>query len=630
MDNSTKLKLSALGLRDPLSWGIMHFDLLDGKQWEVNSRRWMIELYQVCNPYEIEKNSVGTARRAVITKSTQAGVSTAAMVKALHFAVNWPVRVGFTLPRQQDLYDLVSTRFDPSIQASPYLRSKIGQPNSAHVKRIGESYVYFLEMSVEPRSIPIDSLFIDEVDLSNSDNLATLLNRLDASRWKMAMYLSTPTVPNYGVHGLYLSSDMREWLVKCPKCNHEQHIDWDENLRVVGAKNNPDRVFYGCVQCDAEITVQHIQTGRWVAQHPDRSSDMVGYHVHQMLTTPANDLYKILRDPQTKLVEFYRKRLGKPYEIGGGSIERDDILSSCFDLPYEPEPGHDGKSIYYIGADQGNELQVLVAKIERDTRRPKIVHIEIIPVTDGFSRLSQLIQLYRARKTVVDGNPNRHEAIKLVKQFPGRVLMADYIEQQKESFIVKKGMKEFPEVFTNVTINRTTGFDELTTSIRDGEWQLPGEPPRLSPDVELLIDHVTAIKRDIETRRTNSGETQVAVWRTLRADHLAHAWVYLKTAINAEQRRNLKVAVVGAPLHETSDTLDGYAPDKDIIREITSLLAEVPTSQLQEFLGNRTQEEYTQPFPLSHKYKLTVEAGYAEQDILWVVQNLVDRNNKNP
>lgn len=621
----SKDELMSLVRRDPLAFGITFVDLLEDKQWEVESRAWVKEIYATANPWLIEKYP-GEARRMVVTKSTQSGISSMAMTKALHFAVNWPTRIGYTLPRQQDTIDFVTTRFDAVIRSSDYLKSKLGVPDSTHAKRIGNSYIFFMEMSTEPRMLPIDSLYVDEVDLSNPDNLASVLNRLDASRWKMVTYLSTPTVPNYGIHGLYNGSDMRQWLVKCPKCGTEQPMDWEVNLRIVGPQNNPVKVFYGCAACNSEITVQHMQTGRWVAQHPELSKDLVGFHVHQLLTTPADQLYKIFRDPQTKLIEFYRKRLGKPYEVGGGSIERDDFLATCFDAPYVPELENDGKSTYYMGADQGNELQVLVAKVEPHTRRPKLVHVERIPIQKGFDRLAQLMDIFRVRKAVLDANPNRHDAIKMVKRFPGRILIADYSENQKEAWRTSKGMAEMKNVTTNVTINRTTGFDALMDSIKQGHWQMFGEPPNLDPEVELVIDQVTALKRDVETRRTAGGETQVNVWRKLRADHFAHSWLYLKTAWEAEKGRNVKVAVIGAVSagEDDPDVVldDRYKPPEEIVKTLTSLLAEVPAHQLTEFIEMSGSNEYELPFPLSYKLGLCREL-YTDMDILYVMQELI-------
>lgn len=610
-------KLMSLTRRDPLAFGITFVDLLDGKKWEVDTRTWIKEIYASVNPWEIEKNPIGLARHMSIMKSTQCGMSTMAMTKMLHFALNWPSRTMYTLPRQMDVLDFTTTRLDPMIKASPYFSDKLGAPDSAHAKQLGDSYLYIMEMSVEPRMLPGDALFIDEVDLSDPINMSTVLNRLDASKWKLNYFFSTPTLPNYGIHNRFLNSDRREWMVKCPKCNHQQVLDWDENLRLIGPHQNPTEVYFGCVKCNHALTLPVIQQGQWVAEIPDLSDDHIGFHVSQLMTHTAAELYKAYRDPQTLLVEFYRKRLGKPYEIGGGSIDRDDLLVTCFDEPYEPELGWDGISSYYMGVDQGNELQVLIAKILPDTNRPKIVHIELVPMEEGFDRVAQLIDLFHIKRTIIDGNPNRHEAVKLVNRFPSRVLVADYIEQ-KNIFTSKKGLgKNF---LTNVTLNRTASFDSLIDSIKKSGWALPGTPPKLSPEVEILIDQSTAIKRDTEKRRTPSGEIEVGVWRSVRPDHLAHSWVYLHTAVQVDRGRRTRIAIIGKKKEEEEEQVDENMPENEVIEGIRPHLAEISVEQLEDYVATPKHIEDL-PFPLSHKMNFVVQ--YDEEDILWVMYDLI-------
>jgi len=52
---------------------------------------------------------------------------------------------------------------------------------------------------------------------------------------------------------------------------------------------------------------------------------------------------------------------------------------------------------------------------------------------------------------VIDGDPNRHSVKTLQKDFPGRILMADYIEQ-RERYTIKKNDRGYAD---HVTINRT-------------------------------------------------------------------------------------------------------------------------------------------------------------------------------
>lgn len=618
MSRLNPIEIEALARKDPLSYGVSFIDLLENKKWEVGTRAWIKEIYSVVNPYYIEKNPVGKAKRMVVQKSTQSGLSTMGIVRMFHLADLWPVRIMYTLPRLTDVSDFVSTRVDPMIRASERLHKKLGEPNSTHAKRLGDSYIYFAEMTVEPRMLPIDALFIDEVDLSDPDNMGTAMNRLDASNWKLNYFFSTPTLPNFAINAMYHASDKRQWFVRCKHCGHWQVMDWEKNLRVVGAPQDPKKVYYGCQKCNEELTLEHIQTGEWVPEYPERSKDTIGFHVSQMMTHPADELYRTFRDPQTKLIEFYRKRLGKPYELEGGSMEREDFLAYCFDEPYDEERVADGVSAYYMGVDQGNELQVVVAKIEKHSRLIKIVHTEAIPFEVGFDRIAKLLRIYRIRKAVIDADPNRHSVASLQEDFPGKVVMADYTNQRVRFKTKKNKNRTF---ITHVSIDRTAGFDDLFESFRDGAIQLPGHPNELSPDIELFIDHATALKRDVETRRTASGEKQVGVWRNSRPDHLGHAALYMKTAAEIDKGADFQIVVISEQVEEeeedeTEDEYNIHPDDRDFIY---SILAEVPKEQLSLFLNKGQNEDWNMPFPLSFKYK-KIKDKYSIEDIMYVVE----------
>jgi hypothetical protein len=589
-------KMSAAALKDILSFGITHVPLGDAKQWAVDTRAWMVEMYKVVNPYLIEKYPESYPRTFVCTKSTQAGITTMALVRMLHFMTHWTGRVMYMMPRQKDVLDLVGTRLDPLLKASPMLNGLRGIPDNMQTKAIGNSFVYFQEGTMEPRSIPIDLLFVDEVDLTAPENIGTATNRLDDSSWKLRYYLSTPTVNNYGIHKMWLASDMRKWLVKCPKCNKEQEIQWDQNLRMEGNPANPTSVYYGCHSCDAEITLSHMQTGRWVAERPELSDTTVGFHVHQMLTTPARVLYAQFRDPLETEVEFHRKRLGMPFELDGGSLEADDVYAGCYlDEPYEKEIRHDGESTYYMGVDQGNQLQVTVCKIIPGHEYPKVVRIELVnPDDGGFERIGNLMRFFRVKKCVIDANPNRHSAIDLATSFPGRIYIADYNESGVwyTTKPKKSGIKKYHQVY----MDRTLSFDNLFTDIRNGQWGLYGDVVSLPQDIHLIVDQVTALKRDVEERTRGGIKIEVPVYRSVRADHLGHSWSYMNVAVDLGRVGVGKIAIVSAQQPDTDDDIVlGMA--EETYKAILWQLAEVKKDEIKEWLYDGVEPSVV----LSHK-----------------------------
>ena len=556
LDSNTAARLDNAAQKNTLVYGVSYIDLLEGRKWQLAQRMWQDEIYKAVNPFDVQNNP-SLPRTLTIMKPTQVGMSTMGVIKNLHFLDYWNVRTMYTLPRQQDVTDMVSTRVEPMIAKSPRLSKKLGKPDSSRVKRIGDSYMFFMELSVEPRMMPADALYIDEVDLSDSVNLETALNRLDNSPWQLKYYFSTPTLSNFGIHSLYLQSDAREWFVKCPSCGKWQVLDWYQNLRIKGPEREPTSVHYGCTGCDHFFTQEDIQSGRWVAEFPSRSSTHLGYHVSQLMTHTPEWLYSKFIDPKTTLVEFYRKRLGKPYEIGSGSLSREDFLvyafphdGGYFNLELVADNNPDNQ--YFMGVDQGNNLQVVVVKKNKHENFARIVWSEIVDFETGFSRLTELMYNYRVSRCVIDADPNRHDAHTFQSKFVGKVFVADYSSKIDRRWKIrlnpKTGVKE------GVVIHRTEEFDALLTSIVNAEWQLAGEPPsRIEQRVEKIISHVTALRRDIIKVKTTSGEEDVAIYRSVGPDHLAHSLAYVHVAMEIENGAStFRMRVIGAePIPES-------------------------------------------------------------------------------
>ena len=333
-------------------------------------------------------------------------------------------------PALKDISDFTTTRLNPTLAASDFLRSRAHQfPDNVSTKAIANSYLFMMEGSVEPRSMPMDALYLDEVDLCNPDHVGTAVNRLDASNWKIITYLSTPTLPNTGIDAAFQNSDQREWVVSCPHCDHKQIMDWDRHLRLRGPSSDPERSGLPVRSVKGILTVQDMQDGAWIPQVPSKSKDLVGYHISQIYTTPAGS-------STATTVTRTRPLPSSTASVSVGLTRWPVVLSTAMISsstasiePYAMELMHDGDSTYYMGCDQGNQLQLVIAKVPKGKSNPKIVYIELVPFEKGFDRVAELMQVFKIKRAVIDGDPNRHPVKKLQEQFPGRVLMADYIEQ---------------------------------------------------------------------------------------------------------------------------------------------------------------------------------------------------------
>jgi hypothetical protein len=212
--------------------------------------------------------------------------------------------------------------------------------------------------------------------------------------------------------------------------------------------------------------------------------------------------------------------------------------------------------------------------------------------------------------------------------------MADYTNIKTRYQTSKKNKKPY---VTDVGINRSEAFDDLMDSIREGYWSLPGDAVALSPTVETLIAHVTALKRDVEEKRTASGTTRKVVWRKLRPDHLAHSMLYLKMGIEIDTGSHHRVAIIGKEIgsSEETDPTEGpkeYWPKAENIAGIVPFLGEVPQQQAQLYFTLKNREELERdklPMPLKYKLKrLTEDNDYDIIDVEWVLNRIASNGHE--
>ena len=170
--------------------------------------------------------------------------------------------------------------------------------DTAPLKKVRDAFLYLrgasLSRSVGPgderesvqlRSIPVDKVVFDELDLMGAGVIAKAQGRMGASKVKQEVYLSNPTGPDRGIAKVFAASDQRHWHRRCgcgawtcaevsfPNCVHVR----------------PDGTGYiACDKCGKELPPLSsfasseggwLQHARWVAHKPDNTAYLHGYHV---------------------------------------------------------------------------------------------------------------------------------------------------------------------------------------------------------------------------------------------------------------------------------------------------------------------------------------------------------------
>lgn len=511
-----KLDRDKLEQDSALFWSISNIRLPKGMSWDFGQRAWQTQIFD------------DKAEDLVVLKPTQVGMTTVMLCKMLHFATYHNVRAMYTLPRQDDVYDLVNGRLESMISDSPVLSSRIGMIDNVRLKTYGSSYLHFMESSVTPRMLDVDILVNDEVDMSNQDNLEQYIARLDASAYNIKYRISTPTVPGFGISALYELSDQKRWLVKCTGCNHYQELNWDRNIM-----RSRGEIRLSCEKCSKTITPEDISLGRWVAMYPSRTTS--GYSVSQLMTTsiPLERLAKDYDSMRPK--NFYNLRLGQPFSQESTGFSKDTIIEKCFNSGHSKTNSGSG---LFIGADQGNDIHVVVAR--KNGAEYQIVYLDIIPLQKGFDELEALFYRFNARKMVIDGLPNRHSALSLVNKLPaGRARVVFYTRMDQY-------IQEMPGS-PQVNANRSISFDLLHEKITQGQVQFYGTRMAADKMTRVAMSHLTNIKRqEVRQKLQIGGEKIEMSWINTGADHFAHALNYMLIAGESSGNASFKVVNMDA------------------------------------------------------------------------------------
>lgn len=515
--DATKIDFGNLSKRSPLLWSMAHIPLPKGAAWDFTGRSWQIDIFEDVSPM------------TVFMKPTQIGLTTINLSKYLFFAVHHDCRLMYTLPRQDDVTDLVTSRLDEIIRNSPVLRSLSGNVNNVRMKSLGGSFLHFMEASVPPRMLDVDYLVHDEVDLSNQANLEQYASRLDASAFRELHRLSTPTISSYGIHALYESSDKKKWFVKCPRCNSEFFLEWSLHF-----KSNSSKSWYACDRCGKEITAETIDDGRWIATGNGNSS-ISGYSISQMMTPTLTPPARLKQQSESMSPKnFANLRLGEPFAPTVGGISRSGIYSSCFDSGHS-RGMQSGDVSYFLGADQGNELHVAIGC--KVGNKLFVVHLEKISFESGFERLEYLIRRYRITKGIVDALPNRHSAYQVARNFNGRIRLATFSDI--DSIFREDGDDR-------VIINKHDAYDNLSDLIDKGRIQFYGSRSGMDSGVSDAVEHLTNMRRDEVVRSTRSGgEINKIVWVNTGPDHYADTLLYLSIAADDTNSGRLNVHSIG-------------------------------------------------------------------------------------
>jgi hypothetical protein len=415
----------------------------------------------------------------------------------------------YTFPTDTDVRDFSSARAAPMIDASPFLSDEFGhgRVDNQGVKAGRSGCTLYFRGTFTQRAaiaVPAGMLVHDELDRSDQAVVQLYSDRTRASEFPHRYVFSTPTVPKFGVSAEWAYSNQAEWMWRCGECNAEQCFAPMDKSSHWSAHLDVDDQVFRCASCGTPVERDWVVAGHWDKQAPE-NDDCAGYHITGIMPALASAKRLCAELQRAKYPELWTQgHIGLPEVSGDKQLTEDMIVFG--DWPNFLK--HDGPC--YAGLDQGKKLDMVIGDGEG--------RIVAVHRYDDWSEVKAAMRAYRVRMLVIDSQPEVRAAQDVARQFPGRVLLADYslkvIEQ--EPFDRVKGE---PRVRIHRTAALDWGRDRILMGFDGGDvW------PALPVDIEaaLKAQLVAPQRTTVDDKHGNP----TAEWVETGPDHLRHSHVY--------------------------------------------------------------------------------------------------------
>lgn len=525
-EDRVNLSLKDIERHSPWYWTEANKIMLQSGPYQLEGHEYQIEMFNAPEKKRIHK------------KGAQLGVTQIEVLRTLHGLRygKYPQGVLYLFPTADDVSEFSKARFNPLISDN---YEAIGQyvhtTDSATIKRIGKALLYLRgarstaevagskKDSSKLRSIPVDAIRFDEVDLMDPDMVDLALERFSHSSIQEEVYLSTPTIPDFGIDKLYQASDQRMWMIKCQHCGEWTclELEFPELIH-----QRPDGSGMRlCRKCKREI---FPRDGQWCAQYPSRK-DNAGWWISQLnslYVDPWKILQLFLNPPNGNIQEVYNSKLGMAYIAAENRLQEHDLWPLC---GIEPSPlEHEGPTC--MGIDVGNNFHIVILDrpSDKSLRMVKAVYLDarINPETPisqviNFTPVRDLIRQYNTKSVVIDFAPAQQQvrALQEVESVP--IFGCIYQEHQR-------GPAAWDEVNGIVRINRTEICDTThDLCVTKGKFSIPRRSTVLDEWVTQMCNIAKVLEEDKETG------SKVYHYRKLGPDHFRHALNY---AVLASQR----------------------------------------------------------------------------------------------
>ena len=459
-------------------------------------------------------------------KAAQLGYSTLAVAVALYTVVEGR-NVLYLLPtRVPDASDFSISRFDKIIDSSEYLTEMFAVNKNVGVKRATTGTIYIRGMNSNSalKSVDVSLLVFDEVDEMAQGKIPLAQQRLAGQLIKRSWYVSTPTIPDFGINALLKESTESHFFFPCPSCSRHVELLWPDAFELCGESHtDPDcaRSHIKCPECTKKLP--HETKAEWLAPakfQPTRQSDALGFYINQLYsaTRLPVELARAYFRAQIDIAaeqEFWNSMMGLARLLQGSRLEDED-LTKCYGnyRCSDPPPAN---RLITIGIDIGKLLHYWVDSWIydqpcADINLASFSRTITAGTLDNFSEIKNLITQFSPAQIVIDSEPETRKALEMVAYYPGLINLCKFTRGDVDNTLTGDII---------VKANRTAWLDTALSRFRTQRTTIPLDLPR---DV---FAHAKALVR--RYRQTDTGDL-ASHYVSTGADHFMFARVYSEIA----------------------------------------------------------------------------------------------------
>jgi len=500
--------------------------------WNWKHHPWLYEMH------------LAEGEKLVGQKSAQMGFTEWALNKTFYSMDILGLSVLYVLPSNDDASDFSAARFDKALENSSYLANFFSEVKNVGHKRAGNTSLYVRGSRSRSKLKSIDTAIIvfDEMDEMVQENITLAQERQSGQRieTQQNLYVSTPTIDNFGINAIYRRTTQEHFHFKCPHCSRFIEFKFPESMVITAESEADPRIkesHYICFECKHKLDEKAKPTfllpkdlGGSAIYVPTNNASDRGFHVNQMYSTTiapskfAESYLLGLKDP-TSETEFNNSKLGKTHAVQGSKVTEDDIMRCMQNYNKGNAPKNGFRT---MGIDVGSVCHVTIEEwiLPRQKTPGLIINDESIPKviwegkTSGnmndFTELDKLFQEYSINGCIIDAEPERRVALQFAHRHHGAVLLCDFMFSQKGRSVT------IAEEECTMQVNRTSWFDLALSRFRTKRIILP---QNVSKEYR---DHVCEPQRVYKKDRWGN---PFGCYESVGADHFALSRIYSEIAL---------------------------------------------------------------------------------------------------